>query len=369
MGVGLATLAFDVARMTGNLWIGRDVLLTGHTGFKGAWMAVLLRSLGARVHGIALPAEGDPALWPQLRSQLDIREQLIDIRDQPALTRAVAACDPDLVIHMAAQSLVRRSYEDPCGTFATNVVGCANLLEALRPSTRLRGVLVVTSDKVYANPDQGRPLRESDPLGGGDPYSCSKAAAELVVQSFAASFFDKRGIPLVTARGGNVIGGGDWAVDRIVPDIYRAVMSRQFIVLRYPNALRPWQHVLDCLHGYLLFLDHAVQTKGQCVRALNFGPEENIGINVRELTELIGSELGHREGWRHVPEAEPREKMALALDASLARETLSWRPRLTTRDTIHWTADWYRRYRAGTPALELIDEQIKRFDGLALHPR
>ena len=235
-------------------WAGKRVLVTGHTGFKGSWLALWLSSMGARVSGYALQPTTTPSLWQSVEGHAGIASTIADVRDPAALLRAFEAFRPELVFHLAAQSLVHASYGDPVGTYATNVMGTVHLLQALRTQTALKAVLAVTSDKVYANAETGRAFAEDDPLGGKDPYSASKAATEIAVQSFAKSYFEPAGVPLATARGGNVIGGGDFSPDRIVADIVRAARAQQPFVLRHPEATRPWQHVLDCLAGYLVLI-------------------------------------------------------------------------------------------------------------------
>ena len=245
------TVSLAGSEPDGGFWQGRRVFLTGHTGFKGAWAALWLADLGAEVHGFALPPHTEPSLWEQVGTGLLAGETLADLADRDALTEAVRRARPQIVLHMAAQALVTRSYADPVGTFATNVLGTAHLLDALRAADGLEAVVVVTTDKVYANDGSGRVFVEDDPLGGGDPYSASKSAAELLTRSFAASFFDPAGVPVATARAGNVLGGGDWSADRLAPNIWRAARSGVPLLLRSPQATRPWQHVLEPLAGYL----------------------------------------------------------------------------------------------------------------------
>lgn len=328
-------------------WRGRRVLVTGHTGFKGAWLTLWLDRLGAKVTAVALPP--DPG--PNLHDLACIREScdglIQDLRDAAGVAARVAEARPQIVLHLAAQALVRRSLVDPAGTFATNVVGTMNLLNALRGTEGLEAILVVTSDKVYANDGSGRPMREDDRLGGHDPYSASKAACELAAHSFADSFLAGTGIRLATARGGNVIGGGDFAEDRIAPDCVRAALEGVPVVLRHPRATRPWQHVLDCLCGYLLFAEHLTGAPEAAPRALNFGPEPGDEIAVAEFAEAMLAALGARSG---VEVREPErsvEAPRLALDSALARRALGWRDRLVGRQAIEASAAWYRRWRQG----------------------
>jgi CDP-glucose 4,6-dehydratase len=327
-------------------WRGKRVLLTGHTGFKGAWAALWLARLGAEVHGFALAAEEPEALWTELPGPLLASETLGDLRDREAVAAAVRRARPDIVLHLAAQALVRRGHADPVGTVATNVLGTAHLLAALG---EVEAVLVATTDKVYAQPGPGRPFRESDPLGGTDPYSASKAAVEQIVHGF--------GLPVAAARAGNVIGGGDFAEDRLVPDLWRASRSGAPLRLRFPQATRPWQHVLDALAGYFLYLERTAG--GGAPPALNFGPDGGGALRVAELAEALGAR------WKADPGPHPPEAETLSLDASFARKALGWRPRLAGADMIDWTARWYADFAAGRPPRDLCDAQIAAWEARA----
>jgi len=327
-------------------WHGRRVLLTGHTGFKGAWAALWLREMGADVHGLALVPEAAPNLFELAQVGRDVNGGICDLQDAASVANIVRRARPEIVLHMAAQPLVRRSVKLPLHTFSVNVMGTAHLLEALRSETQLQAVVVVTTDKVYENPETGKPFVESDPLGGHDPYSASKAAAEIVVSSYARTYFRERNIPVATARGGNVIGGGDFSEDRIVPDVFRAMQANRPIVLRNPDATRPWQHVLDCLTGYLA-LAQALVTRPDTPRAMNFGPIADDEVPVRALAEAMQQALGARQGWTLAEGPQPREMKALTLDCSLARDVLGFRDRLAGLDAIRATADWYLAYARG----------------------
>jgi CDP-glucose 4,6-dehydratase len=342
-----------------DFWRGRRILLTGHSGFKGAWAALWLARLGAEVHGFALPPEGSDSLWRDLPDGLLAAETIGDLRDRESVAEAVSRARPQLVLHLAAQSLVRRGYADPVGTFATNVLGTVHLLEALRGSEELEAVLVVTSDKVYAPGEVQQPFRERDPLGGVDPYSASKAAAELAARSFACSNFQEAGVAVATARAGNVIGGGDFGEDRLVPDLWRASRSGAKLRLRAPAATRPWQHVLDPLAGYLLYVE-ALARGTNLPRALNFGPAPGPTLSVAALAEALGS-----GGYEADPGPHPTEAETLSLDSSLAMASLGWRPRLGPTDMIAWTADWYADFAAGAPAAALCEAQICAYEALA----
>ena len=341
-------------------WAGRRVLLTGHTGFKGSWLTLWLRRLGAEVHGFALPPDTKPALFDLARVGSGVHSTYGDLRELNSVRAAVAAAKPDIVLHLAAQSLVRRSIADPIDTLATNVMGTAHLLEALRGSDGLSAVLIVTSDKVYANDGSGEAFKEDDRLGGKDPYSASKAAAELVTHSYAESFFADSPVRVATARGGNVIGGGDYSQDRIVPDIVRAAERGEKLVLRMPTATRPWQHVLDCLAGYLLFAQ-ALERGDPVPRSLNFGPEPVSPITVASLAEMVMTALGQNCDYDCQQSQKSIEMHTLAVDATLARASLRWRDHLPGKNAIAWTAEWYRAVREGQDAREATLSQIDRF--------
>lgn len=341
-------------------WQGKSVLLTGHTGFKGSWAAAWLAAMGARVTGVALAPETEPNLYGLAKIASDVTSIIADIRDAGRLGEIVGDAKPDVIIHMAAQALVRRSYDDPLETFSSNVMGTANLLEAARKEVSLKAVLIVTTDKVYHNAELNRPFKEEDRLGGHDPYSASKAAAEIVTASYGASWFSDESVPAATARGGNVIGGGDFSADRIVPDIWRAAEASQALVLRYPDATRPWQHVLDCLNGYFCYIEKLVETES-VPRALNFGPTGSAAFTVAELTEAVQEALDAPVGWERDPGDVPREMQALSLDTTKARETLEWQDRLPGKDALTWTADWYLAHRTGADVAAFTRQQIAEF--------
>ncbi|WP_337186763.1 CDP-glucose 4,6-dehydratase [Phenylobacterium sp.] len=358
MGLGRGA----VAAVNPGFWAGKRVLLTGHTGFKGSWAALWLSSMGAEVTGLALPSDQTPSLFEMAGVERRIDSRLGDIRDPAAIDRALAGKTFDLVLHMAAQAIVRTAIEDPVAAFDTNVMGTARLLEALRGQTALKAVLTITSDKVYANDDGGRAFAEGDPLGGKDPYSASKAAAEIVVQSFARSYFP--GVAVATARGGNVIGGGDFSRDRLVADIVRAVRAGEAVTLRHPEATRPWQHVLDCLAGYLTFLE-ALAVRPDAPRALNFGPRPGgAEVTVGELATLGVKALGGKP-WRHEPDPDSLEARALAIDATRARTALGFESRLDAPEAVRLTMDWYARQAAGADARALCLEQIEGYQARA----
>jgi CDP-glucose 4,6-dehydratase len=345
-----------------DFWRGRRVLLTGHTGFKGAWAARWLHRLGAQVYGFALPADTDPSLHVLLHTPL-AGEMLADLRDAQAVSTALRDAQPEIILHFAAQALVPASYRDPVGTWTSNVLGTIHLLEAMRTHPQSLTAVIVTTDKVYANNESGAAFPESAPLGGDDPYSASKAATEIAVHSWVKSFFSGRH-RLATARAGNVIGGGDWSADRLIPDIVRAAQRQDSVVLRRPEATRPWQHVLDPVHGYLCYAEALHAQRPGLPDSLNFGPLDDqritVGAIATDLTKAFGA-----PAWRHEPQQDIGEKGVLALDARLAAQSLGWRPRFATQAALDATVSWYRDWLSGGDAAVLTDRQIAAFeDGL-----
>jgi len=353
-----------VAALDASFWRGKRVLLTGHTGFKGAWAAIWLAGAGAEVTGLALAPDQSPSLFEMAGVEALVTSLIVDLRDAAAVEVALKGRSFDLVLHMAAQPIVRTAIADPVATFASNVMGTVHLLQALRVQPALKAALVITSDKVYANAETGRAFAEGDALGGKDPYSASKAATEIAVQSFAKSYFEPAGVPLATARGGNVIGGGDFSRDRIVADIVRAARGQEQVVLRHPEATRPWQHVLDCVAGYLAYLQ-ALATDPAAPRAMNFGPKPGgREVTVGELASLGVEALGARP-WRHESDPASIEARSLAIDASLARRALGFESRLDAPAAVALTMDWYRRQANGEAALDLCRGEIADYEGAA----
>ncbi|HEY8004787.1 MAG TPA: CDP-glucose 4,6-dehydratase [Phenylobacterium sp.] len=353
-----------MAALDPGFWRGKRVLLTGHTGFKGCWAAIWLSRLGAEATGLALAPDQQPSLFELAGVEALVRSRIVDLRDPAAVEAALVGESFDLVLHMAAQPIVRTAIEQPVDTFATNVMGTVNLLQALRAQASLKAVLVVTSDKVYANDGGGRAFAEDDALGGKDPYSASKAATEIAARSFAQSYFEPANVPVATARGGNVIGGGDFSRDRIVADIVRAARRQEPVVLRHPQATRPWQHVLDCVAGYLVYLQ-ALATEPATPRAMNFGPRRGgASVTVGELASLGVEALGARP-WRHEPDERSLEAQSLAIDAGLARRVLGFASRLDAPAAVALAMDWYRRQANGEDALALCREEIAAYEGAA----
>jgi CDP-glucose 4,6-dehydratase len=325
------------------IYRGRRVLVTGHTGFKGSWLCTWLAELGAQVTGVGLAPDTKPALFDAAGVANHLTSLLVDIRDMDAIRRTVESAQPEIVFHLAAQSLVRRSYTDPLETFATNVLGTAHVLEACRNCASIKAVVTVTTDKVYDNREWDRPYREIDPLGGTDPYSASKAAAEIVAAVYQKNLCRGRAA-IATARGGNVIGGGDWADDRIIPDIVRALSAGAPIVLRNPDAVRPWQHVLELCEAYLELGARLFESSESFAEAWNFGPHASEHVTVAELTMMILEIWGCPEHRLQVQPSPLHEAKTLRLDISKALSRLSWKPKLNIRDAVSWTADWYKQF-------------------------
>ena len=335
----------------------RRVLVTGHTGFKGSWLCAWLDTLGAQLGGLALAPDTTPSLYTAATLDDSIDSTLADIRDAAAVDAAIGAFRPEIVFHLAAQPLVRRSYADPLGTYATNVMGTAHVLDAASRHG-VRAVVVVTSDKCYAPPPPAGGYRESDPLGGHDPYSASKACAELLAASWRDSFCADAP-RIATARAGNVIGGGDWAEDRLIPDLIRAAQAGQPAPIRNPHAIRPWQHVLEPLAGYLALGARLLAGDARAARAWNFGPDADDMLPVGEVCDRMCAQLGSR--WTHDTAAHPHEAPALRLDSRDARAHLPWAPRWNIADAIAAAGQWHRRFAAGESARSLIREQIAAY--------
>jgi CDP-glucose 4,6-dehydratase len=345
-------------------WAGKRVLVTGHTGFKGSWLSLWLASLGAKVTGYALPPPPDkPSLWGLVEAKAGISSILADIRDLDRLCKAMDEAQPEIVLHLAAQSLVRPSYDDPVGTYATNVLGTIHVLEAARRLKGLRALVNVTSDKCYENLETGQAYRETDPMGGRDPYSNSKGCAELITSAYRMSFFD--GARVASARAGNVIGGGDWALDRIVPDTVRAAVAGKPVEIRNPRAVRPWQHVLEPLGGYLLLAERLAEQTRDFAEAWNFGPDEADAVPVETVVGTVTSLWGPPAAWKTNSGEHPHEAHFLRLDSSKARSRLGWRPRLGLPLALEWTVDWYRKQSQGGDAMQLTRAQIEQYMELA----
>ena len=344
-----------IAQIDPDFWRGRRVLLTGHTGFKGAWLCVLLRELRAEVTGFGAGEPTSPSLFGTLKLGRRVTSVTGDVRDPRAVQRGFEEGRPDVVIHMAAQALVRRSYEDPVGTYATNVLGTANVLEVARAEPSLHAVLIVTSDKCYRLPPDGRPCAEDDPLGGEDPYSSSKACAELVTAAYRDSFARDGGPAIASARAGNVIGGGDWAPDRLVPDAMRAGLDGLPFAVRNPNAVRPWQHVLNPLAGYLVLVERLCSDP-DAAGPWNIGPDPRDERPVSEVAAAVCELWGEGLAWEATDMGGPAEAPVLRIDSTKAREQLGWHPAWDLDDALRATVSWFRRYRDATAADTTVEQ-------------
>lgn len=347
-----------------NFWRGRRVLVTGQTGFKGSWLCLWLRHLGAEVSAFALPPLTEPNLYALAAPWSDQAHETIDLRDAVAVQGIVARHRPEIVFHLAAQALVRASYREPAATYATNLMGTVHVLEAVRAAPSVRAAVIVTTDKVYENDGRGRAFVESDRLGGKDPYSNSKACAELAVAAYRDTLLGNGGAAVATARAGNVVGGGDWSEDRLVPDVVRALSAGRPVALRYPASVRPWQHVLEPLRGYLMLGERLLTRPETAPPALNFGPDHRSTLTVAEMVGILGAVFAGAAGWEQAPGEHPPEAATLTLDSALAGRSLGWYPRLSMAETIGWTAEWYRAWRAGADPRELSLEQIRRYETL-----
>lgn len=341
--------------MTPTFWHNKRVLITGHTGFKGGWLTLWLQSMGAKISGISLEPNTTPNLFTLADIQSGIDHHIQDIRDAPALSKIIKDFDPEIVFHMAAQPLVRASYKDPLGNFDTNIMGTANVLEALRACPSIKTVVVITTDKVYENLEVPTPYKENDHLGGHDPYSASKAAAEIVTQSYRKSFFMDKGVRVVTARSGNVIGGGDWSEDRLIPDAVKAWQNGKTLEIRAPQSVRPWQHVLDPLAGYILLAENTTPE-----HAYNFGPDNQKPATVRDVIDLARASYGKGDVHYHTNNEGPHEAGLLLLDIAKAKKDLGFQPKWDLKTSINKTMEWYKKIENGIEARTLCLEQINR---------
>jgi CDP-glucose 4,6-dehydratase len=348
-----------------SFWSGRRVLVLGHTGFKGAWLSLWLRRLGAKVTGLSLPAP-EASLFRACSLHDLVENRYADIRALRPVLEIFNIARPEIVFHLAAQSLVRPSYREPVETYATNVMGTVHVLAAANAAESVRSVIVVTSDKCYENREWLWPYREDEPMGGHDPYSSSKGCAELVAAAWRRSFCgpEKRQIGIASARAGNVIGGGDWAEDRIVPDCIRALSSKQVIGIRSPKSVRPWQHVLDPICGYLVLAERVTESPQRYAQSWNFGPPDDHARDVEWIANRIVGAWGEGARWQKIPADELHEASLLKVDSSKARASLGWSQRLSLEDTVDWTVTWYKRFINGHSALALTEGQIECYGEL-----
>jgi CDP-glucose 4,6-dehydratase len=347
-------------------WQGRRVFLTGHTGFKGSWLALWLNRLGAQIRGYSLDPCTEPSLFDLACVGTIVEDVRGDVRDYAKLEASMMEFAPEVVFHLAAQPIVRRSYADPVGTYGINVMGTVHLMEVIRKTPSVRAVVCVTTDKCYQNQKWIWPYRESDPLGGYDPYASSKACAEIVSAAYRSSFFPiervhEHHVAVATARAGNVIGGGDWSEDRLIPDLVRGFESGQPVLIRRPNAIRPWQHVLDPLHGYLMLAEKLLAQPARFASCYNFGPgDEDIWPVERIATKLVHM-WGNGASWVRDPVASVHEDHILRLDASKARAELGWQPKLKIETALEWTTAWYQAWKLGENMAEFTRKQIEEY--------
>jgi CDP-glucose 4,6-dehydratase len=351
-------------------WKGRNVFVTGHTGFKGSWLSLWLNGLGARVTGYALEPPTHPSLFEQAGVADRVRSIFADIRDFPGLKAALAECHPEVVIHMAAQSVVRRGYEDPVETYSSNVMGTVHLLEALRQLRYPCAVVNVTSDKCYANREWVWGYRENEPMGGRDPYSNSKGCAELVTTAFRESYFPpesfaSHGVALASARAGNAIGGGDWTDNQLIPDLMRAFLAGQPCQIRNPTAFRPWQFVMEPLRGYLMLAERLSRDPQRFSEGWNFGPADTDAKPVSWIADKLASSWGSPASWSHDGAIHPREAHALKLDASKAKAEMDWHTVSPLALALEWVVEWYRGYQSGADLRHLTCRQIERYEALS----
>lgn len=355
-----------MASLEKTFWQGKRVLVTGHTGFKGSWLCLCLGAHGAELYGYALAPPTEPSLFDLARVGELLTAREGDVRDYELLRDSMAAWQPEIIFHLAAQSLVRRSFREPIGTYATNVLGTAHLLEAIRDTGNRCVVVNVTSDKCYRNEGRSRGYREDAPLGGGDPYSSSKACAELLTAAYRDSFFSYSAaegprVALASARAGNAVGGGDWAGDRLLPDCIRALTAGQPVAVRNPQAVRPWQHVLEPLSGYLLLAERLWSDPPTYSRAWNFGPCDDDAWPVHRIVEQVIDAWGSGTCLEQPAVDPPDEAPFLALDSSLAHSELGWQPRTNLRTALRWTVDWHRRVHAGEDPRGVTCAQIEQY--------
>ena len=352
--------------MFNNIYHGKRILITGHTGFKGGWLSLWLQNLGADVLGYSLPPPTTPNLFTVAGVQDKINSIIADIRDKEALFKAFNRHKPEIVFHLAAQSLVRPSYSDPVETYETNVMGTVNVLEACRLNPSVHAMVNVTSDKCYENIGKKEGYVENDKMGGSDPYSASKGCSELIAQSYLQSFFNPdnyatHGVAMASARAGNVIGGGDWGVDRLIPDCIKAFNEKKKIMIRYPNATRPWQHVLEPLYGYLLLAQHLYEGGGHYTGGWNFGSDDENSKQVHWIVDKMVELWGENSSWTTHEGPHLKEANTLTLDCSKAKKQLHWESKYNLETALKNTIDWYKAFRDKKNMMEYTLEQINAY--------
>jgi CDP-glucose 4,6-dehydratase len=351
-------LTLAVQKIDPDFWHGKRVLLTGHTGFKGSWLSLWLQSMGSSLRGIALDPPTTPALFDVALVAEGMEHRIVDIRDFAAVKAQINEFQPEIVIHMAAQPLVRYSYQEPIETYATNVMGTVHVLEAARHAGSVKAVVNVTTDKCYENHEWVWGYRENEPMGGHDPYSSSKGCSELVTSAYRRSFFDQAGITLASVRAGNVIGGGDWSVDRLIPDVLRAFEVNTAVVVRSPDAIRPWQHVLEPLSGYLLLAQALYEEGEKYSSGWNFGPNDEDAKPVQWIVEQMTSKWGGEASWTLDNGDHPHEANYLKLDISKAKSQLDWKPVWNLDQALEKIVDWHKAWLEGSNMRTLCEQQI-----------
>ena len=345
-------------------WKGKKVFVTGHTGFKGSWLCMFLHQLEAEVHGYALEPPTQPSLYKLCNLDEWVHSTIADIRDLPTLQAALHKASPDIVIHMAAQPLVRQSYADPVETYTINIVGTINLLEAIRKTPSVKAVVNVTTDKCYENKEWHWGYREDEPLGGYDPYSSSKACSEIVTAAYRRSFFsdkEKPNVAIATARAGNVIGGGDWATDRLIPDFIRAILQHETVIIRNPQSIRPWQHVLEPLSGYLLLAEKLFREGNNFASSWNFGPEDQDARTVEWIVQYLCNLWGKDANYKISTAPQPHEATYLKLDCSKAKALLGWYPQWKLEKTLKSITDFYQAYAQQADLRQICLDQVKEY--------
>ncbi|MCO5975791.1 CDP-glucose 4,6-dehydratase [Ideonella sp. NS12-5] len=351
----------STAKISSDFWQGKRVLLTGHTGFKGSWLSLWLQSMGTSLRGVALPPPTEPSLFEVAHVATGMDHCVADIRDFAAVQALVSEFQPEIVIHMAAQPLVRLSYQQPVETYATNVMGTVHVLEAARHAGSVKAIVNITTDKCYENREWVWGYREDEPMGGHDPYSNSKGCAELVSSAYRKSFLKDAGIAMASARAGNVIGGGDWALDRLVPDILRALQAQEPVLIRNPHAIRPWQHVLEPLSGYLLLAERLYMQGQAAAEGWNFGPRDDDARPVQWIVEHLCNSWGKGASWTLQPGEHPHEANFLKLDISKARQRLQWAPRWSLETALSRITDWHQAWLAGQDMRAVCLNQISQY--------
>ena len=344
-----------------NFWNGRSVFITGHSGFKGGWLSLWLKEMGANIYGYSLEASTNPNFFNIINLGSKIHNSVVgDIRDLPRLTKSMQEAKPSVIFHMAAQPLVRQSYKDPIETFTTNLIGTINVFEAARKIETVETIVNITTDKCYENQEWDRPYQETDRLGGYDPYSSSKACSEIATSAYRNSFLSEAGIKLASARAGNVIGGGDWAVDRLIPDFFRSIDSNETLRIRSPKAVRPWQHVLDPLSGYIMLAEKLVINSSNYAEAWNFGPEQSGAKTVLWVLDRL-SEKFTNSRWEIENTKQHHEASLLKLDISKAKSKLGWKPRWSLETAIDNTVEWYQAFKENKNMEDFTIKQIKLY--------